>query len=399
MRKLAHAQKIAIVSPDDFTLVNFRGHLIDDFLSLGVEVHVLAPPPNEGVFAFLKEKGVFCHSLPLKRTGQNPFQDLRYYAFLKRFFKKYHFHKVLAYGVKPIIYTGWSLQNPRTKFYALITGLGYVFGKPKRRLQFLYFKGIHFLYQKALQKAHKVIFQNLDDKALFERKSLVDAAKTYRVNGSGVDLSYYKAELPKTKPFSFLMVSRLLIDKGIVEYLQASAILQQKYPNVKFYLLGAKEAHPNAVDVKVIEKYQKNGVIHYLGECKDVRPIVEAFGSVHVLPSNREGVPRANLEAMSMQRPIITTNSPGCKDTVIDGFNGFEVPVQSVDALVEAMEKFISNPELLREMGQNSRKLAAARFDVHQVNAQMLGIMDLPVLKQEPIKADQPKPKVNFSLV
>jgi glycosyltransferase involved in cell wall biosynthesis len=200
------------------------------------------------------------------------------------------------------------------------------------------------------------------------------------VNGSGVDISEYAvAPLPTmgdVPTARFLLIARLLGDKGIREYAQAAAIVKAKYPQVQFDLVGWIDDNPNAIQQHELDSWVNEGVFNFLGRLADVQPAIAAC-SVYVLPSYREGTPRTVLEAMAMGRPIITTDAPGCRETVIDGYNGYLVPVKAVEELASAMEKFILNPELIVSMGAASRTLAEKKFDVHSVNQAMLQAMGL----------------------
>jgi len=190
-----------------------------------------------------------------------------------------------------------------------------------------------------------------------------------------VDTEYYKPE-PFAENLSFLLIARLLKDKGIREYAESATIIKQKYPKISFRLVGWIEDNPASISKKELDLWVKQGIIEYLGKLSDVRPAI-AESSVYVLPSYREGTPRTVLEAMAMGRPIITTDAPGCRETVQHGKNGFLVPVKNAPALVNAMEQFIRQPELTEQMGKASRQIAIEKYDVHKVNAVILKTMGL----------------------
>jgi glycosyltransferase involved in cell wall biosynthesis len=173
-----------------------------------------------------------------------------------------------------------------------------------------------------------------------------------------------------------LLIARLLGDKGIREYAQAAQRIRAIHQDVRFSLVGWIDENPDAITQAELDAWTVAGDLVYLGRLEDIRPAIAAC-SVYVLPSYREGTPRTVLEAMAMGRPIITTDAPGCRETVIDGDNGFLVPVRSVDALVEAMQRFVQDPGLAARMGQRSRQLAEEKYDVHKVNAVMLKEMGL----------------------
>src|SRR5690606_13213057 len=170
--------------------------------------------------------------------------------------------------------------------------------------------------------------------------------------------------------------ARLLIDKGVREYVHAAEIIKRRYPHVEFNLVGWIDTNPTAVTQAELDHWINSNTLKYWGKLSDVRPAI-AESSVYVLPSYREGTPRTVLEAMAMGRAIITTNAPGCRETVTDGDNGFLVEVKSVESLAKAMEKLILQPELIAKMGQRSREIALHKYDVHQVNKHMMQEMDL----------------------
>jgi glycosyltransferase involved in cell wall biosynthesis len=174
----------------------------------------------------------------------------------------------------------------------------------------------------------------------------------------------------------FLLIARLIGDKGIREFVQAAQLIQRSYPDCRFLLVGGLDSNPDAISQIELDDWIHNGMVEYLGRLDDVRPAI-ARASVYVLPSYREGTPRSVLEAMAMGRAIITTDAPGCRETVIDGENGFLVPVKSVDALVDAMTRFIEDPDLAVRMGKRSREIAEEKYDVHKVNAVMLKEMGI----------------------
>jgi glycosyltransferase involved in cell wall biosynthesis len=178
------------------------------------------------------------------------------------------------------------------------------------------------------------------------------------------------------EPPTFLLIARLLRDKGIVEYVEAAKRLRAGHPNARFRLLGPMDPNPAGLSADVLERWRAEGAIEYLGEAADVRPHLRAC-TVYVLPSYREGMPRTVLEAMAVGRAIVTTDAPGCRETVVEGENGFLVPPRDVGALADAMRRFIVEPGLAIAMGQRSRAIALQRFDVHRVNAVMLEAMGL----------------------
>ena len=224
------------------------------------------------------------------------------------------------------------------------------------------------MYQIALNYSNKIFFQNPDDKALFETLNIIGESNDAMViNGSGVDLDYYSV-VPLPENTSFLMITRLLGDKGVREYVEAAKQVQKDYPNVTYSLVGWIDENPDAVDQKELDEWINVGAINFLGKVGDVRPAIKNC-SVYVLPTfYREGTPRSILEALSIGRAIITTDTPGCRETVIQGKNGYLIEPKSVSKLVESMMKFINNPTIVERMGVESRNIAEKKYDVHKVN-------------------------------
>ena len=367
-----------IVASYPDSLINFRGALLDALVTRGLTVHVAAPglSTESSVRQQLEEKGLHMHDISLCRTGMNPLADLRSLFSLWRLMRNVRPDSVLGYTIKPVIYgslAAWLAGVPRR--FALITGLGYAFqGEAgERRLLKQLVQG---LYRFSLAKTDKVFFQNPDDQALFRTLGILsDATPSVVVNGSGVDVAGF-AVMPLPKEPHFLLVARLLGDKGVREYVQAAASVKAEYPDAIFSLVGWIDENPDSIQQQELDKWVAEGTVLFHGRLSDVRPAV-AGCNVYVLPSYREGTPRTVLEAMAMGRPVITTDAPGCRETVTDGDNGFLVPVKSVDELAEAMRRFIDNPGLASQMGKRSRQIAEEKYDVHKVNSSMLSEMEI----------------------
>lgn len=367
--------KIVIISQYSPSLINFRGDLIRAMVELGHKVICLGP--EAGFEQPLQELGADYRQISLHRTGLNPLKDVKTLFSLRKVLKEIKPDIVFSYTVKPIVYGSIAAHMAGVRqMYAMITGLGYVFiGQTFK--QRLLTQIVAFLYRRGLKYNQVVFFQNPDDLHLFVSKSIVPkTAKPVLVNGSGVNIEKFAFAPPKLSPVTFLLIARLIKDKGILEYVESARLLKQKYPDARFQLLGPLDINPAAITQEQLERWSKEGIIEYLGKTNDVRPYI-ADASVFVLPSYREGTPRSVLEAMSMGRPIITTDAPGCRETVIDGRNGFLVPVKDVDALKSAMEKFIQKPDLISQMGKQSRIIAEEKYDVRKVNRAILQEMGL----------------------
>jgi glycosyltransferase involved in cell wall biosynthesis len=372
--------RIAVVSSFTRSLTNFRLELLKRLAEQGHKVTAFGPERDAPTIAKLAEIGVDFVQIPMSRTGTNPAADLITLLALVRQFHKLRPDIVLPYTMKPIIYGGIAARLTGVpRFYALVTGLGHVFADPKARGWNAVVRNVSvLLYRLALKRARRVfVYNDADEQDLRKHNLIKEASRIVQVPGSGVDLEHYsEAEFPPGPPV-FLLIARLLRDKGIYEYVEASRQLAKRHPGAKSHLLGQMEPHGSGVLQAELDAWAKEGVVSYLGEVRDVRPYLGAC-SVFVLPSfYREGIPRSILEAMATGRSIITTELPGCRDTVVENENGFIVPPRNADALARAMECFLADPELAKRMGKRSRQLAAEKFDVHAVNRLLLREMEL----------------------
>ncbi len=377
-------KRVAIISPYAPSIVSFRGALIEDLLRHSCSVHVLAPDYDVETRAAVAALGATPVDYSLERTGINPLSDLRTMWQLWRLLRRWKPDIVLAYTIKPVIYgtlAAWMARVPRR--VALIAGLGYTFTETTSSLRVKLLRTVvKNLYRTALRFAHSVLFFNPDDLDEFIRGRIVSHTKTILLGGSGVDLGEWQYTPPVLHPITFTLAARLLREKGVVEFAEAARAIKQRYPETRFLLLGKVDTNPGALPEATVRQWAQEGILEWFGHVPDVRPYF-AQTSVYVLPSYREGVPRSTQEAMAMARPVITTDAPGCRETVLDGTNGFLVPPRDVDALVRAMERFIQQPELIATMGQASRQLAEERFDVRKVNQKMLHVLGiLPALQE-----------------
>lgn len=371
--------KILILSSFAFSLVNFRGRLIEAMVREGHDIIACAPDDDPAVEGQLAALGAAYRRTPMARTGSNPFSDLLLMLRYARIILREKPDVVLAYTQKPIIYGGMAARIFRgVRFYALMSGLGYVFS-PAAEHRHLLRAIVARLYRLGVAKARAIFVFNGDDRAeLIAQRIVRPSAPVVEVPGSGVDLQHFApVPLPEGPP-GFLMISRLMRDKGVFEYAEAARRLKAHYPNARFRLLGRLDRdNPTGLSEAGLDQWIRDGIIDYVPETRDVRPYLAA-STVFVLPSYyREGLPRTLLEALATGRPLITTDLPGCREPVIPGVNGFLVPPRDVAALQEAMERFLLDPALAPAMGARSRALAEERFDVDKVNRQILRVMDM----------------------
>ncbi|MEZ2902677.1 glycosyltransferase family 4 protein [Acinetobacter terrestris] len=367
------------------SVLNFRGKLLEAISAKGYDIYVMAPDlsqfPDE--HQKLQALGYHIYEIPMQRTGTNPIKDLNTLMEMYRLIRQIQPDVVLCYTIKPVIYgtlAAWLAKVP--KCFALITGLGYAFQNVESGKRSIFQKLVHGLYAQALKHAEKIFFQNPDDLKLFQDMHLLEAHKpTVVVNGSGVNVQDFDVmPLPLNDQgivkASFLLIARLLGDKGVREYAEAARIIKAKYPETEFHLVGWIDDNPSAISQAELDIWVSEKTVNYWGKLSDVRPAI-AESSVYVLPSYREGTPRTVLEAMAMGRAVITTDAPGCRETVSNGVNGYLVGVKSVDDLVQSMQYFIKDPQLIAYMGQRSREIALNKYDVHQVNTHMMTEMEM----------------------
>lgn len=370
--------KIAIITSHANSLANFRSHLIVELNRNGLDVFALAPDFNEEVKNKISALGAIPVDIRMSRAGMNPFEDLMSTLQIYRKLKKLKIDIVFSYFIKPVIYgtaAAWLAKVPQR--YSMIEGLGFVFtestenkdGKRRFLLKFLVKK----LYKFSLSLTDKVIFLNPDDIKEFSDQGIVDPQKIFLLGGIGVDLNAWRYSTPQIEPVTFLMVSRLLREKGVREYVAAAKLVKEKYPECRFILLGGQDNNPGSISKEDVDAWVDEGCIEWHGHVS-VAPWMQQ-SSIFVLPSYREGVPLSTQEAMASGRAIITTDVPGCRETVIDGLNGYLIPAKDHVKLAEAMTRFIENTDLIFTMSLESHNMAKDKFDVKKKNEKLLSII------------------------
>ncbi len=362
--------KFVLISPKNRTAYNFRGDLIKDIIAKGYEVIVTGP--NDIDVEKIEALGARFVKIPMEKTGVNPVSDLKYIKALKKLFKEEKPDITFGYTIKPVIYGAIAAKLAKVKhIYSMIAGAGYVFVAKTTKAKLIRFV-VKLLYKIGFACADKVVFMNPDDLNDFTSLKLLKKEKCVMVNGSGVNMERFeKCNIPE-EPI-FFMLSRALHSKGVAEYLKAAEIVKAKHPEAKFMYLGEiDESMQDSLKKEEVQYYIDKGIINYYPEHPDVR-IYYRQCSVFVLPSYREGIPRTVQEAMSMGRPVIVTDAPGCRETVMDGKTGFMVEVKNSDSLAEAMCKFIENPQLIKTMGEESYKYCKEKFDVRKINEVLMG--------------------------
>lgn len=365
--------KIMVISPKNKTVFNFRGDLIRDMIAKGHEVIVTGP--NQEYVEDIKALGVSEFvEIPFVKDNTSIKGDLTYFNTLKRIIRERQPDMVFGYTIKPVIYGSLAAKAAGVEsIYAMVTGLGRVYasgGLKTKAVRYI----TKVLYRKAFRACDKVIFQNEDDvRQLLEQRYLPER-KTALVNGSGVNMKrFVRSPLPETPVF--LMVSRIIKEKGVMEYCEAARTVKGLHPDARFILLGGFDASIGALKKEDIQPYIDDGSIEFPGEVKDPVSYYQQ-AAVFVLPSYyREGLPRTILEAMSCGRAVVTTDWPGCREPIKDGVNGFLVSVKDADALAQRLEQLAADAKLRESMGDAAYQTCKEKYAVEIVNQQMREIL------------------------
>ena len=350
--------KILIFSKSTWNIINFRKNLIKKIIEKGWEVYILS-----NIDSFENDLSKLgCKIIPINFNNKNinPIVDFILLFKLFKILKSIKPKVICNFNIKPVIYGSIVSRLLKIPSINMITGLGTAFIKNTWLT-----KIAKFLYYVSLKRAKMVFFQNKDDKDLFIKNKIVKNADSEILPGSGIDLSYYQLEdYPNNHQITFLLLARILWDKGIREYVDAARYLKTKYTNVTFQLLGPIEKEvKNEISENQLNKWQKEDIINYLGFVSDVRGIIKKSHCI-VLPSYREGSPKSLIEAAAMGRPIITTNTVGCKEVVKNEYNGFLCENRNTKSLIAAIEKFLAlNLKEKKIMGIRGRKKVEKEFN------------------------------------
>ena len=360
-------RKLIIIGSYAPSLINFRGKLIEAAVARGLHVIAMSPDLDDATTQALIKLGAEPKAYKLQRTGMNAISDASSLYVLYRFFKEEQPDIVLSYTMKPVVYASVAAYLTGVPcIFSIITGLGFSFSSTgwKQKVTSVI---VSMFLKFSLSKNDGVFFQNPDDRDFFvKEKKFVKYDRATVVNGSGVDLDYFSIFKQPSSP-RFLMVSRLLKEKGVYDYIEAARLIKRRYPNVQFDLAGWIDTAPTAISSSELEEWIQEGVINYLGKLSDVRTAMRMC-SVFVLPSYREGTPRTVLEAMAMGRAILTTDVPGCRETVIDGENGYLIGREDPLELAQKMSILIDDEAISSKMGKRSREMAVEKYDVNRVN-------------------------------
>lgn len=350
-----------------------RGGLLESMIKKGSKITLTGELDDCGNLSAID--GIDVINSPVSRTGVNPISDLKLLLFYIKYTRSHSFDIVHSYTAKANIYgsIGAYIAGTR-KIYPTINGLGYAFTGNTRKAKIIK-KIMCYLYKIAFKCSSKVFFQNPDDIKEMVDLGVIKKEKCVLIAGSGVDLKQYAFSEAEGKPIFFL-ASRLLISKGVKDYFEAAKVIKKEYPESHFILAGAIDDNPDSIDRNELNALNEEGIVEYLGVIDNI-PEVLAKSSVFVLPSYyREGIPHSLLEALSVGRAIITTNSAGCKETV-NGKNGFVINPRDTNALIEKIRWMIEHPIEVKTMGLESRKYAEERFDVRIVNQTIMQTMGI----------------------
>jgi glycosyltransferase involved in cell wall biosynthesis len=375
-------KNILIVASLASSLIHFRGDFIASLIENGFRVYAAAPKQPDHIKEKLESIGAIPLEFKLNRTGLNPIKDIGSVLELRKLIKQNRIDLVFPYTVKPVIYSSFAANSCGVPVISLITGLGFAFTGLTRKARVLQWLNQN-LYRSSIRRNRVVVFQNKDYLQLFMDNGILSAKnKTALVSGSGVNLNNYKFRVNKKKSdnISFLLVARLIKEKGIALYIEAAQVLKKTYPNAEFHVIGSPDKSPSAIDEEELKKLDDTGIIVYHGMQKNV-PEHLYKNDVFVLPTYyREGIPRSILEALSVGMPIITTNTPGCRETIKKDYNGILIEPRELQELIKAMEYFLLNISKIEEMGINSRNYAEERFDVKIINKELINLISDVVL-------------------
>lgn len=359
--------KVAIVLNTSWNIYNFRLNFVRALLEKGYEVHTIAPHDN--YTQNLQEIGCIHHDVKMDSRGANPIKDIALTFELWGIYRKVRPDIILHYTIKPNVYGTLAASVLKIPTINNVCGLGTVFLKNNIVSVFAM-----FLYKVAFKFPRKVFFQNPDDLALFLNRDLVPSKSADLLPGSGIDLAHFQPmEFKRNVPFTFLLISRLITDKGILEYIEAIKSLRKKGINARFQLLGAKDPeHKRGIQLPVIDNWIRTNTVEYLGTTDDVRQFIEKADCI-VLPSYREGTPRTLLEAASSSKPIVATDVPGCHHVVIDNYNGLLCKLKNSEDLALKMEQMLSlDDQTIKKFGENGRKKIEFEFDENLVISKYL---------------------------
>lgn len=377
--------KIILIGTTAAMTIQFRQDLIKLLVSLNWQVYTFVCEYNDAQLDTLKSLGAIPVTYKMSRGGLNPLADIRAMFQLKKKISQIQPQIVFSCFAKPIVYGTLAAKMAKVPYVVgMLEGLGHAFTEQPegQSLKTKLIKTVQILlYKVALPKLDQIIFLNPDDPKDLLETYHIKTEKMDILGGIGLDLNHYTYSQPIIDPINFLFIGRLLKEKGIFDFIQAARIVKSQYPNVKFTVLGSIDPHnQGALSQEQLDTLLNEKLFEYPGYVSNIQDWIHQ-SSVFVLPSYREGVPRSTQEAMAIGRPVITTDVPGCRETVIDGMNGFLVPKWNPEALAEKMMNFIEAPEKINQMGQESHKIALEQFDANKVNHKLCKLLGIEISK------------------
>jgi glycosyltransferase involved in cell wall biosynthesis len=364
---MADRRHVALVTNTGWSMVRYRGELIRGLLEGGWRVSALADFGAKDL-AHLRDLGVAALRLKVEAASQSPLEDLGYFVRLARALRGLRPDLVHNFSVKPVIYGALAAKLVGTPgIVSSITGGGMLRAEARGGLQ----RVLHLLYRGALRGRPVAIFQNRDDLEMFVGAGLIERARTAYIAGSGIDTAALAPDfsIPPSARTCFVMACRMLWSKGVADFVEAARLVRSRHPAASFVLFGGSaqdygSKNPDFIPKAWLENLNREGVVTWRGFTAPA--VVEAAmrsAAAVVLPSRAEGVPRTLIEAAAAGAPIITTDTPGCRDTVIDQVSGFLCALDAPAELAAAMTRLLAEPRLILEMGRASRQLALARFE------------------------------------
>jgi glycosyltransferase involved in cell wall biosynthesis len=368
-KKPLKKKNILLIGSTYKSLSNFRGYLIKDLIEKNFIVTCSSGDSFEK-FIKINNKKIVHEEFYLNRHSLNFFKEIKTIIHIYKILNKIKPDLVISYTIKPNIYVGLILkifQFKKIAFFPIITGLGHLFYSNKIIIKFLKFF-VKYLFRYSFNNAKIIFFQNQENLNYFVNLNLCNLNKSVLIPGSGIDLDYFKMQSLKPFPIVFLMSSRLLFEKGVLEYFNAANLIKKKYNKVSFiFQYSCDFQSKDTIPIKKIHEYNKYNNVEIISEVDDIIKLINKC-HVFVLPSYHEGLPRTSIEALALGKPIITTDVPGCRETVINNLNGYLVKAKNLYSLVKAMVKLIKNEKHLIEMSKESRNLAEKKFDYKIVN-------------------------------
>jgi glycosyltransferase involved in cell wall biosynthesis len=365
--------RICVVATNGLSLMNFRGELIKSLVLLGHDVTCISIEPKKYMMNQVADLGAEYFQVGGTRVGIGLFSGIKMITAYIRAFRKLKPDMCFLYMSKPVAFGGFAAVKCKVRHInILVNGLENAYYRHGLK-DWLVRCVMSFFYNYVGKYSDNIFMQNSDDYNYFMQHRITKKEKTIVINGSGVNMNYFEKKPLPNNPV-FLMISRLLWSKGIREYLDAMKIIKQDYPEVRFLLVGGLDHNDESLSKEELDKYVSVYGVEYCGCVSDVRPFLEQC-SIFVLPSYHEGTPRSVLEAMAIGRAIITTRAPGCRETVIDGENGFLVDVGNVEMLADRMRKLIRNDELREKMAESSYNLCLGKYEIGIINNMIINNM------------------------